>query len=219
VKALANRAVETVWGIPTGVAPGTPAAAVRVPGWKERWQVTGAELPDSGWLKRNGTLPPTITDARKLGLMGRGLAVRGKLEGTSRGSSLALISQETPADASIASLNNVIGWTYISYGRKGEWQPRPSLTHVWDAPAEFWNSSADTGWLEEVYSQGINILKTDYAGDLALARRHAAGMTQLLQRVLMGMDADRDGTVEAKPMEGGLVAALDAASRTSLRAR
>jgi hypothetical protein len=219
VKTLANRAVEAVWGIPTGVAPGTPAAAVRVPGWKERWQVTGAELPDSGWLKRNGTLPPTITDARKLGLMGRGLAVRGRLEGASRGSSLAFLSQQTPADASLASLNNVIGWTYISYGRKGEWQPRPSLTHVWDAPAEFWNSSADTGWLEEVYSQGVNILKTDYAGDVALARRHAAGMTQLLQKVLMGMDADRNGTVEAKPMEGGLVAALDAASRTTLRAR
>jgi hypothetical protein len=219
VKTVANQAVEAVWGIPTGIAPGTPAAAVRVPGWKERWQVSGSELPDSGWLKRNGTLPPTITDPRKLGIMGRGLAVRGKLESASRGSSLALLSQPTPADASLASLNNVIGWTYISYGRKGEWQPRPSLTHVWDAPAEFWNSSADTGWLEEVYSQGVNILKTDYAGDVALARRHAAGMTQILQRVLMGMDADRNGTVEAKPMEGGLVAALAAATRTTLRSR
>ena len=219
VRAMADQALQAVWGVPTGIAPGTPAAAVRVPGWKERWQVSGAELPDSGWLKRNGTLPPTITDPRRLGIMGRGLAVRGKLELASRGSSLAFISQDTPADASLASLNNVIGWTYISYGRKGEWQPRPSLTHVWDAPAEFWNSSADTGWLEEVYSQGVNILKTDYAGDVAMARRHAAGMTQILQRVLNGVDVDRDGAIEARPMEGGLVAALDAATRTSLRAR
>ena len=219
VKALADQALQAVWGIPTGIAPGTPAAAVRVPGWKERWQVSGSELPDSGWLKRNGTLPPTVTDPRKLGLMGRGLAVRGKLETTTRGSSLAFVSQQSPAEAALVSLNNVVGWTYISYGRKGEWQPRPSLTHVWDAPAEFWNSSADTGWLEEVYAQGVNILKTDYAGDLAMARRHATGMTMILQRVLNGVDADRDGTVEPAPMEGGLVAALNSATRTSLRDR
>jgi hypothetical protein len=219
VKAMADETLQAVWGMPSGVAPGTPAAAVQAPGWKERWQVSGAELPDSGWLKRNGTLPPRVTDPRQLGIMGRGLAVRGKLELASHGSSRALLSQDEPADASLASLNNVIGWTYISYGRKGEWQPRPSLTHVWDAPAEFWNSSADTGWLEEAYSQAVNILKTDYAGDLSLARKHAAGMSSVLQRVLNGVDADKDGAVEAKPMEGGLVAALDAATRTTLRAR
>jgi hypothetical protein len=219
VKAMANQTLVAIWGTTTGVAPGTPAASVQVPGWKERWQVTGAELPDTGWLKRNGTLPPRVTDPRQLGIMGRGLAVRGKLEQASHGSSLALLSQDTPADASLASLNNVIGWTYISYGRKGEWQPRPSLTHVWDAPAEFWNSSADTGWLAEAYSQGINILKTDYGSDLNLARQHAAGMSSVLQRVLSGADADKSGAVEAKPLEGGLVAALDAANKTTLRAR
>ena len=61
---------------------------------------------------------------------------------------------------------------YVTGGLKGtEVQPRISLTHVWDAPPEFWNSSADTGWMAEAYPQAINILRTDYAGDVAEARR------------------------------------------------
>jgi hypothetical protein len=87
---------------------------------------------------------------------------------------------------------------------------------VWDAPAEFWQSSADTGWLDEVFAQAANILKTDYANDVAEARRHAAGMSELLQKVLSGVDADKDGKVEPKMMEGGLNAALEAAGRGGL---
>lgn len=218
VKSAANRVFELAWGQPSGVAPTDPTGAVTSLGWKEHWQVTGEEFHPA-FIQRLGTKPPTITDPRQLGVMGRGRAVRGRLEETSRGSSLALLSQDTPAEAALVSLNNVIGWMYVTGGLKGrEVQPRISLTHVWDAPTQFWNSSADTGWMPEAYSQAINILRTDYAGDVAEARRHAAGLTELLTKVLNGVDADRNGTVEPRPMEGGIAAALNAASRSTLRA-
>lgn len=217
VKAAASRVVETVWGVPSGVSPTAATGEVRSHGWKERWQVTGAEF-DPNFVKRYGANPPRITDPRQLGLMGRGLAVRGRLEEISDNSSRVLAAQETAPDAVLASLNNVIGWMYITTGFKGrEVQPRISLTHVWDAPVEFWQSTADTGWLREVYAQATNILKTDYAGDVAEARRHAAGLSELLGRVLQGVDADRSGSVEPKTMEGGLNAAVDAATRATLQ--
>ena len=219
VKAAASRVVEVVWGVQSGVAPTASTGEVRVPGWKERWQVSGAEF-DANFAKRNGTAPPRITDPRQLGIMGRGLAVRGRLEEISSNSSRVISSQQSPPDAVLASLNNVIGWMYITTGLKGrEVQPRISLTHVWDAPAAFWNSTADTGWLREVYSQAVNILKNDYAGDAAPARQHATGLSELLDRVLRGIDADANGVVEAKPMEGGLSAAVDAATRATLQAQ
>jgi hypothetical protein len=210
VKTAADKVLQTVWGAATGRGEGN-ASEVRVPGWKERWQVTGAEW-DSSYYKRLGTAAPKITDPRQLGAMGRGRAVRGRLMTITSG---ALAS--TPADSAtaaqvFASLNNVIGWTYISEGLKGrEMQPRISLTYMWDAPAEFWQSTADTGWLDEVFAQAVNILKTDYGTDIAEARKHAAGMSELLQKVLNGVDADKNGTVEPKMMEGGLNAALRAA--------
>lgn len=213
VKAGADRVLEVVWGVPSRYAAGEGADEIRTHGWKERWQVTGGEF-DPNFAKRYGTEPPRITDPRKLGLMGRGRAVRGRLEQISGGSVKSPVAQRTAAGQVVHSLNNVIGWTYVTTGFKGkEVQPRISLTYVWDAPSEFWQSSADTGWLEEVYAQGANILKTDYAGDTAEARRHAAEMTALLQKVLDGVDADRNGTIEPKMMEGGLNEALRAAGR------
>ena len=218
VKSAANRVFELAWGQPSGIAPTDATGAVSSLGWKEHWQVTGGEFhPD--FARRLGTQPPRITDPRQLGVMGRGRAVRGRLEEASRGSSQAYLSQQTDAERALVSLNNVVGWTYVTGGLKGrEVQPRISLTHVWDAPPAFWNSSADTGWMPEAYSQAINILRTDYAGDVAEARRHATGLTELLTRVLNGVDADRNGTVEPRPMEGGLAAAVAAVGRTTLRA-
>jgi hypothetical protein len=215
VKTAADKVLQTVWGAATGRGEGN-ASEIRVPGWKERWQVTGAEW-DSSYYKRLGTAAPKITDPRQLGAMGRGRAVRGRLWRITSG---ALTS--TPADSAtaaqvFASLSNVIGWTYISEGLKGrEMQPRISLTYLWDAPSEFWQSTADTGWLDEVFAQAVNILKTDYGNDVAEARKHAAGMSELLQKVLTGVDADKNGTVEPKMMEGGLNAAVRAAGEAGV---
>jgi hypothetical protein len=209
VKAAADKVLQTVWGAATGRGEGN-AGEIRVPGWKERWQVTGAEWAPS-YAKRLGTAAPKITDPHQLGVMGRGRAVRGRLM------QVTTVSPVTPAadrgaERVLASLNNVIGWTYISEGLKvNEMQPRISLTYMWDAPPEFWQGNADTGWLDEVFAQAANILKTDYGNDVAEARRHAAGMTELLQKVLNGVDADKNGTIEPKMMEGGLNAAIRAA--------
>lgn len=216
VKAGAEQVLQAIWGLPSGRPAGDGAGAIRAHGWKERWQVTGAEF-DTAFAARLGVEPPKITDPRKLGIMGRGRAVRGRLQQITGGALESPATQRTAAEQVVASLNNVIGWTYITAGLKvQEVQPRISLTYLWDAPAEFWNSTADTGWLDEVYSQAVNILKTDYAGDVAEARRHAADMTVLLQKVLNGIDADSSGAVEPKMMEGGLNAALRAAGQAGL---
>ena len=209
-KTAADKVLQTVWGAATGRGEGN-ASEIRVPGWKERWQVTGAEW-DSSYYKRLGTAAPRITDPRQLGAMGRGRAVRGRLWRITRGDLAGTAADSATAAKVFASLSNVIGWTYISEGLKGrEMQPRISLTYMWDAPSEFWQSTADTGWLDEVFAQAVNILKTDYGNDVAEARKHAAGMSELLQKVLNGVDADKNGTVEPKMMEGGLNAAVRAA--------
>lgn len=216
VKAGADRVLAAVWGAATGRGAGDSPNEVRVPGWKERWQVTGAEW-DTAFARRLGRAAPTITDPRQLGTMGRGRAVRGRLEQVTSGILQSPATQKTAAEQVVASINNVIGWMYITEGLKvRENQPRISLTYVWDAPAEFWQSSADTGWLDEAYAQAVNIIKTDYGTDVAEARRHAAGMSELLQKVLNGVDADRNGTVEPKMMEGGLNAALRVAGQAGL---
>lgn len=215
VKAAADKVFTAVWGIPSGVNGERPAE-VQVLGWKERFQVSGEEF-DQRWVARYGSKPPQITDPRKLGIQGRGLAVRARLEQIADSTSGRPAAAREAASKALASLNNVIGWVHITRGYKGrEAQPRASLTHVWDMPAQFWNSTADTGWLFEVYSQATNILKTDYAGDVAEARKHAADMTALLQKLLTGLDADRNGTIEPKAMEGGLDAALAQAALAGL---
>jgi hypothetical protein len=94
---------------------------------------------------------------------------------------------------------------------KAERQPRIDLTRKWDAPTEFWNSTADTGWIYALYAQSLNILKVHYEGDTALARKHAEGLVTLSERVLNGLDADQNGMVDPVMMEGGIYAALDQA--------
>lgn len=215
VKAAAGDVLQAVWGSAAARGEGN-VAEIRVPGWKERWQVNGGEWAAS-YAKRLGTAPPKITDPHQLGVMGRGRAVRGRLMHIDADRPIG-----SPADTGVraqvvASISNVIGWTYMSEGLKGnEMQPRVSLTYLWDAPAEFWQSSADTGWLDEVFAQAVNILKTDYGTDVAEARKHAAGMSELLEKVLNGVDADKNGTVEPKMMEGGLNAALRVAGKDGL---
>ena len=218
VKAGAGRVLEAVWGIAPGVGGAEPAEVARL-GWKERWQVSGDEF-DPNFVRRLGAQPPRITDPKALGIVGRGRAVRGHLEELVEGEAAASGARREAAEATLASLNDVIGWTHVTRGYKGrEVQPRISLTHQWDAPAAFWNSTADTGWLFEAEAQAINIIKTDYGTDVAEARAHAAAMTELLQRVKDGVDANRNGTVEAVRMEGGLNAALAAAARAGLQSR
>jgi hypothetical protein len=210
VKTAAGKVLQTVWGAATGPGEGS-TGEISVPGWKERWQVTGGEWSPS-YAKRLGTLPPKITDPRQLGVMGRGRAVRGRLWTLTRAGSPTTLADTVAAGQTSASISNVIGWTYVSEGLKGnEMQPRISLTYLWDAPDEFWQSTSDTGWLDEVFAQASNILKTDYGTDVAEARKHAAGMSELLQKVLNGVDADKSGAVEPKMMEGGLNAAVRAA--------
>ncbi len=217
VKQAAAQVVQAVWGIDPQVNGAEPTEVARL-GWKERWQVSGAEF-DPNFVARMGSEPPRITDPRQLGIVGRARAVRGRLEVLTDTTSQASASARQAAEQTLASLNNVIGWTHITRGYKGrEVQPRISLTHMWDAPPAFWNSTADTGWLFEAESQAINIIKTNY-DDVEEARQHAAGMTELLQRVVDGVDANRNGIVEAAIMEGGLAAALSAAAGAGLAIR
>lgn len=214
VRQAAAVAFEVVWGL----APGLEAnGAVEIAewGWKERWQVTGGEF-DPDFVERLGKDPPRVSDPRGLGVMGRGRAVRGRLEVTGNGSVQAFRDPAGPRDEALASLNNVIGWTYLTTGLKvREVQPRFSLTHLWDAPREFWQSTADTGWLYEAYAQAVNILKTAYGDDVAEARGHVADLSILLEKVLGGVDRDGDGTVRPVAMEGGLRAALAAIDRAA----
>ena len=215
VKAASGDVLQAVWGSGTARGAGN-VDEISVPGWKERWQVTGGEWAPS-YTKRLGTTPPKITDPRQLGVMGRGRAVRGRLIHVAADHAAAFPADTTAVAQLAASLGNVVGWTYMSEGLKGnEMQPRVSLTYLWDAPAEFWQSSADTGWLDEVFAQAVNILKTDYGSDVAEARKHAAGMSELLEKVLNGVDADKNGTVEPKMMEGGLNAAVRTAGKDGL---
>lgn len=210
VKTAAGKVLQAVWGSATAPGDGN-TAEISVPGWKERWQVTGAEWSPS-YAKRLGTLPPKITDPRQLGVMGRGRAVRGRMWTLTRPGTPTTLADTVGAGQVSASVSNVVGWTYVGEGLKGnEMQPRISLTYLWDAPDEFWQSTSDTGWMDEVFAQASNILKTDYGTDVAEARKHAAGMSELLQKVLNGVDADKNGTVEPRMMEGGLNAAVRAA--------
>jgi hypothetical protein len=215
VRTAADRAYTLIWGMPSGMAAGG-AAEAPYPGWKEQWQVTGGEFSPS-FAARYGTEAPRITDPRQLGVLGRGRAVRNRLVEIAREGSRAPAAQRTAAEDVIASLNNTIGWMYLTEGFKGrEAQPRVSLTHVWDAPPEFWNSAADTGWFFEVEAQASNILRTDYGTDVAEARTHLQALSELLAKVLRGVDADGNGRIEARPMEGGLDAAFAAAAAAGL---
>lgn len=214
VRRHADAVVQALWGLPSGLAarPGGEAAQH---GWKEQWQVDGSEF-DEAYAARYGTAPPTIRDPQALGLIGRGRHVRRLLEGD------FARPAAVPLDAAavrriVAPLNNAIGWMKMDDGvTKGERQPRVDLTRAWDAPTAFWLSTADTGWLFEAYAQALNLLKTDYAGDLQMARRHAADLTRLLQKAMRGVDHDGDGTIAPVMMEGGLQEALQQARAVGL---
>jgi hypothetical protein len=219
VKAGADAVFEAVWGLSSGLAADGARGASAQHGWTERWQTSPAAF-DSAFAARLGTAGPEIDDPQQLGLMGRGRFVRGQFAVAPDSA-----GPETPGARYshmpiVASLNNAIGWMRLDNGiTKGELQPRIDLTYQWDAPIEFWQSSADTGWLQEAYAQAVNILKTDYDGDVAMARDHAAGMTQLLEKVLDGVDANDNGRVEPIMMEGGLRLALQEAQAAGLAGR
>ncbi|MFK7846467.1 MAG: hypothetical protein AB8G77_14305 [Rhodothermales bacterium] len=210
VKSNANSVFEMVWGSGSGLGEEDDKGAVHVHGWKTRWQVDNGFF-DEAFAERYGVVPPEVTDIKTLGMMGRGRAARKMMQEILDGDSASMM-QKKHAEAAIASLNNVIGWMKMDNGvTKGELQPRVDLTREWDSPSEFWLSTSDTGWLLEVYSQAINIMKVDYAGDVDEARKHARGMADLAKRVLEGLDANKDGVVKAEKMEGGLNAALEQA--------
>lgn len=197
IKTQAEIVTEIIWGLPSGLLTQTGAAATH--GWKTRWQTDGTEF-DEAHSERHGSNPPLVADPEELGMMGRGRAVIELLSD---------LENEAHADHVMASLSNVIGWMRLSDGvTKGERQPRIDLTHVWDAPSRFWNTSADTGWLLEAYAQALNILKTDYQGDLTMAREHASAMGSLLEKCRTGQDENGDGAVAPIMMEGGIDTAI-----------
>ena len=191
-----------IWGQSSGLG-GTLGGAAAIHGWKTRWQTTGVDY-DEDHVARHGDQPPLVDDPSKLGIVGRGRHIRTLLQ-----EAYDLDNTQSHLPHVIHSINNVIGWMRLDDGiTKAENQPRVDLTYVWDAPAEFWNSSSDTGWINEVMAQALNILKTDYNGDLEMAHSHAAAMTALLEKCRTGVDADGDGMISPVMMEGGFDTAL-----------
>jgi hypothetical protein len=208
VKAAADSVFEAVWGVPSGLADDDAHGASAQHGWKTRWQTSPAAF-DSAFAARLGTEEPEITDPRKLGIVGRALHLRGHFAVAPDSAGPETPGARYSHEAVVAPLSNVIGWMRMDNGiTKGELQPRVDLTYKWDAPVSFWQSTADTGWLYEAYAQALNILKTNYDGDVDVAREHAEGMTQLLEKTLNGVDANGNGTVEPIMQEGGLRIAL-----------
>jgi hypothetical protein len=217
VKASADTVFRAVWGLSSGLTEADGASALH--GWKTRWQTTPAAF-DSAFAARMGTAPPEVEAPRDLGIMGRGRYVRSYFAVAPDSAGPETPGARYSHDAIVAPLSNVIGWMRMDNGiTKGELQPRVDLTYRWDAPVSFWQSTADTGWLHEAFAQALNILKTSYDGDVQMAREHAAGMTQLLEKVLNGIDANGNGTVEAKAREGGLRVALERARAANLAGR
>lgn len=201
----------TVWGVPSGLVEGRRGAA-QMHSWKTRWQVS-YDAFDEAFAERYGNALPEITDAEALGIMGRGLAVRKQLNAIAEDEN-ASNEDRTAAANTVQALNNVIGWMRMDDGvTKAERQPRVDLTYQWDAPSEFWQSTADTGWLHEAFAQAINILKTDYDGDMAMAHQHAAALTALIEKYRNGLDHNSDGTIAPTMMEGGLLSALEQAEK------
>lgn len=219
VKDGADAVFEVVWGMSSGLAAEVARGATHQHGWKTRWQTTPAAF-DSAFAVRLGTAPPEIDDPRELGILGRGRYLRERFAVAPDSAGPETPGARYSHPAIVASLSNAIGWMRLDNGiTKGELQPRIDLTYQWDAPITFWQSTADTGWLNEAYAQAINILKTDYAGDVETAREHAAAMTRLLETALDGKDADGDGAIEPVMMEGGLRTALHEAEAAGLARR
>ncbi len=213
VKQQADVVYTYVWGISSGLVRHSGAASMH--GWKTRWQSTFTDF-DAAFAARYGNAPPQITDPEDLGIVGRGRYIRRAL------TAKADDPDESPLPAQaverlVSSLNNVIGWTRMDNGvTKAELQPRVDLTYQWDAPKAFWQSSADTGWLFEVQAQALNILKSNYDGDLETARQHARDLVALVEKCRVGIDANHDGTISPVMMEGGLNAVMLAAQEAGL---
>ena len=215
VKAQIDRVFSSVWGTSSGLSAGNIHGAENVRGWKTRWQTSYGAF-DENFAKQYGNAPPSVGDIDQLGMEGRGRFVR-KLIVKARDKQDASNPNHDILDGLVASLNNVIGWQRMNDGvTKAERQPRVDLTYQWDAPQSFWNSSADSGWLFEVYAQASNILKTEYDGDLALAKKHAHDLTLLIEKYRNGVDADGDGNISPAMMEGGLLTAMAQARQAGL---
>jgi hypothetical protein len=209
VKRQADLVAAAIWGMPTGLAGRDGGGAEKVHDWKSRWQSDTDDF-ELETPEKFGTLPAAVTDPALMGIVGRGRYIRPMIQAGAE-------AGNAHYGHLFASLNNVIGWTRMDFAPARGGMPRVDLTAQWDAPSAFWQSTADTGWIFEAYSQALNILKTNYADDLAAARHHAAGMTQLLQKVRAGLDANGNGTVEPAMMEGGLEAALQHARLAGIR--
>ena len=215
VKAHADQVFEAVWGTPSGLTEENAPGGAHMHGWMTRWQVAFGDY-DQAFAERYDYETPAIDDPVLLGIMGRGRYVRRVIEDAMRSNSAdpAIV---THGPHVVHSLNNVIGWMRIDDGvTKGERQPRVDLTYEWDAPVEFWMSTADTGWLHEAFAQALNILKTDYGDDADMARSHAADLVDLLEKSLQGVDANGNGSIEPVRMEGGLLTALQHAGFAGL---
>ena len=196
LKAEVDRVYAAVWGLPSGIRQG---GATAMHGWKTRWQARFTEF-DPAYGARYGDEPAALEDAAMLGVVGLGRDIRRQLD------------DRNGTEDVVASLNNVIGWMRLDDGvTKAERQPRIDLTYLWDADQAFWLSDADTGWIFMVQAQALNILKTDYAGDLALARGHVRDLQRLIRQCLEGLDHDGDGRIGSGAMEGGLLSALQVA--------
>lgn len=206
LKRYTDNVYETVWGMPSGLANENATGAATSHGWKTRWQ-TDTDDFELETPEKFGVEPPEINDPSLLGIIGRGRHVR-KL--------LVADSTNVHHEHVVASLNNVIGWMRMDYAPARGGMPRVDLTYHWDAPSEFWQSTADTGWMFEAYSQAFNILKTNYNGDLALAKKHAAAMTALIEKTMQGEDANGNDRIEPVMMEGGLATAMQHAKLAGL---
>ncbi len=193
IKQYVDQVYAAVWGVPSGSEEGSGALAIH--DWKTRWQSDTSdfklETPE-----KFGVEPPAIDDPSLLGIVGSGRHLR------------RLIWADS-ANANVhyphitASLSNVIGWMRMGYADARGGMPRVDLTYRWDAPSEFWQSTADTGWIFEVFTQAENILRTPYGGDVDMAKAHAADLTALIEKAIQGMDANGNGKVEPIAMEGG----------------
>lgn len=192
----------SVWGISSDLADASGAVATY--GWKTRWQSDTddfkLETPE-----KFGTAPPQVTDPAQLGIVGKGRYVRRLIWADS-------MSTNPHYDHIVASLSNVIGWMRMDYAPARGGMPRVDLTYKWDAPTEFWLSTADTGWIFEVYTQAENILRTHYGDDLSTARKHASDLSSLIEKTISGFDANNNGQIEPVAMEGGLSTALQHAA-------
>lgn len=187
-----------VWGVPSGVE--NAAGAVATHGWKTRWQSDTDDF-ELETPEKFGTAPPAVSDPAQLGVVGNGRHVRRLLWADS-------LNANAHYGHVIASLSNVIGWKRMDYAPARGGMPRVDLTYKWDAPTEFWLSTADTGWIFEVYTQAENILRTHYDGDLAEAKKHAGDLVVLIERTMSGFDANNNGQIEPVAMEGGMSTAL-----------